>query len=126
MLLAQPPPEGAEAGIFGPDIFAGEVFEVQGFDDYDYSNFVDDYDDDYDDDYTSAFDIEENSLDGTQNPRESKRIKFVKTSPSTTTSTTTTTTNRPKLLKFRYRILDPSRRLPYRPVETSAYRRRYY
>ena len=47
MLLAQPPPEGAEAGIFGPDIFAGEVFEVQGFDDYDYSNFedLDDYED---------------------------------------------------------------------------------
>ena len=122
MLLAQPPPEGAEAGIFGPDIFAGEVFEVQGFDDYDYSNFedLDDYEDE--DDY---FD-EDNTLDDdAQDPRQSKTIRFVKTSPTTTTSTTTTTTKRPKLLKFRYRILNPPRRLPYRPIKIPTYRRRY-
>merc|ERR1712129_264082 len=41
LALAAPAPEGAEEGIFGPDIFADEEFDVQGFGDYEYEDYED-------------------------------------------------------------------------------------
>lgn len=87
--------------MFGPDLFAGEDFDVQGFGDYEYDEEY--YDDDYEiednevksiDDYPEYgdFEIESNEIESRKGRKEEESA----------------ITSKPELLKLKYRLIPPS------------------
>ena len=90
--LAAPPPEGVEQGLFGPDVFAGEEFDVQGFGDYEYDEEYD-YGDDDDDEAPTIEDYPEyGDFEGNANEVRVGRSRQDLNSQAT-------------LLKFKYRLV---------------------
>merc|ERR1712228_103050 len=103
LALAAPPQEGVEQGIFGPDPFADEEFDAQGFGDYEY----DDYED-YED-YGNF--VEDNDIDETseRKGRSSSDLEKGKNEtishPSTTKKSKPKTSKKKPSLKYVYRLL---------------------
>ena len=106
--LAAPPPEGVEQGLFGPDIFAGEEFDVQGFGDYEYDDEYYDYDEDINeiekqppstvDDYPEYgnFEGENNEVDGRQGKKIDHKTEAARNS------------SKRAVIKLKYRLITPS------------------
>ena len=98
MSLAGPPPEGVEQGLFGPDVFAGEEFDVQGFGDYEYDEeYYDDYEEENIasiDDYPEYgdYELEGNEIETRKGRRQEE----------------TEITSKPAVLKLKYRLIPPS------------------
>ena len=89
--LAAPPPEGVEQGLFGPDVFAGEEFDVQGFGDYEYDE---EYDYDEDEDTLTIEDYPEyGDFEGTTNELDERKGKSLEKPGQS------------NILKFKYRLV---------------------
>ena len=97
--LAAPPPEGVEQGLFGPDVFAGEEFDVQGFGDYEYDEEYD-YGDDDDGEVSTIEDYPEyGDFEGNTNEVDQERVSRSRQELNNPTTKSKT------LLKFKYRLV---------------------
>ncbi len=120
LALAAPPPPGVKQGIFGPDIFADEEFDVQGFGDYEYDDYEDyeDYEEDKEDDEYADygnFEGDNNGLEQDQAERQGRSQTIEKTTtvmadlrePKVNQFTQRPNTEISKpIIKYRYRLLN--------------------